>query len=126
MIQVGMNGLDPIIFMGQWKRVMGKPKFKARHRGKLYFFASQANAELFEISPQRFLPQIDGYCPLTYALRGKKVLAPADFPSVVGDKLYFHSKPYYAWICKFCPFILSWAESRYEHISAEFAFEEAA
>lgn len=113
--------MDPVVFLGQWKRVMGKPKYKARHRGKIYFFSSLENQQLFEISPERFLPQFDGFCPLTYALSKKKIIGSADFPNVIGDKLYFHSRPYYGWICKLLPFILSWAADRYEHISADIA-----
>lgn len=121
MNHIGLNGLDPVAFLGHFQRTLGRPQFKHRYRGKTYFFLSQMNLEIFQHSPERFLPQFDGLCPLTYALTGKLLNGLADYPNVVGDKLYFHSRPHYAWICKLFPFLLRKAAGRYDRIIAELA-----
>ena len=121
MNHIGFQGLDPVAFLGHFQRTLGRPQYKARYRGKTYFFLNQANLETFQISPERFLPQFEGLCPLTYALTGKWVSGLPDCPNVVGDKLYFHSKSYYGWICKIFPWLLKRAAGRYEHIDAQLA-----
>ncbi len=118
MTHIGLEGLDPVALIGHFKRSRGKASLKSRYRGKTYFFVNQANLEVFNLNPDRFLPQFDGHCAFHYALTGKLVAAELKNSNVVGDKLYFYAKPYYAAICKVCPWILAWAAARYAKIIA--------
>ena len=119
MTHIGLEGLDPVFLVGRLKRSMGQARLKIRYRGKTYFFANQGNLELFELSPDRFLPQFDGFCAFQYALTGKRVAGDFKNSNVVGNKLYFYAKPYYASICRACPWILHWAALRYAKIHEE-------
>ncbi|MBX3171332.1 MAG: YHS domain-containing protein [Candidatus Eremiobacteraeota bacterium] len=119
MNHIGLNGLDPVAFLGHLKKQMGSPKFKKRYGAKTYFFSSQRNLEIFEINPERFLPQLEGMCPVAYALGGKRHPGNPDFCNVVGDKLYCYSKPVYRTLGRVFPWLLNRASQRYHYISAE-------
>jgi len=116
MSNIALNGLDPVALMAHSQRLIGKPQFKIRHRAKIFVFATQHNLEVFRINPDRYSPQLDGLCPVTYALTGKQLKGDPNLASVVGDRLFFYSKPYHAWICRLIPWVLRRAVSRYEQI----------
>lgn len=114
----GLEGLDPVAFLGHFRKVQGKARYKSRHRGKTYFFTSQQNLDIFEIQPERFLPQIEGYCPFVYATTGKFAPGNPNYGQVVGDKLYLCSTSYFAVLCRHLPFVTRVAWTRYHKISA--------
>ncbi|MBN9414816.1 MAG: YHS domain-containing protein [Candidatus Eremiobacteraeota bacterium] len=118
MNHIGLNGLDPVAFLGHLKKQIGNPKFKKRYGAKTYFFSSQRNLEIFEINPERFLPQLEGMCPVAYALGGKRMPGDPDLAQVVGDKLYCYSKSSYRTLGRVFPWLVNRASKRYHYISA--------
>lgn len=119
--KLGLDGLDPVAFMGHFQRTLGKPAFRSKHRGQTYFFSNSTNQELFERNPDIFLPQLDGYCALTYAVSGSMVPASANHCKTINDKLYLFSNPVYAKICQMFPSLLEWAHQRYGRINVQLA-----
>ena len=116
---IGLDGLDLVVLLGQRKQVFGRPQFKAFKRGQTYFFSSKENLDLFLATPDRFLPQLDGHCAMTYALTGKMVLGLPSASNTVSGKFYFYANPIYAKICQFFPAILEYAEARFGKIETK-------
>lgn len=119
MNHIGFNGYDPVDFLGHFRKTMGKPQFKKRYRAKTYFFSNQHNLEIFELNPERFLPQLEGMCPVAYALGGKRQPGNPDLCTVVGDKLFCYSKSSYRTLGKVFPWLHRRASQRYHYIKAE-------
>lgn len=119
MNHIGMNGIDPVAFLGHLKKTMGNPKFKKRYGAKTYFFETQRNLEIFEINPERFLPQLEGMCPVAYALGGKRRPGDPDCCKVIGDKLYCFSRPAYKTLARVCPWLVGRASRRYHYIKVD-------
>lgn len=84
---VGFKGYDPVATFpeGGAKPTKGLTEFRVVHEGVTYFFASQANLELFEANPAKYEPTYGGYCawamfygdkvdikPELYTLRGNR------------------------------------------------------
>ncbi len=85
-----LGGTDLVSYFAAGKQpVAGKAQFAVTHDGKIYHFASQANADAFKKTPLAFLPQYAGKCAWAAA---QGYIAPGDpkYASVVGGKLYFN------------------------------------
>lgn len=116
MSHIGLNGLDPVALLGHFKQVLGKPKYRTRHRGKIYVFESRPNLETFQLQPERFCPQLDGLCPLSYLFSQKPMLGSADYPVRVDNQLFLCSRSSYVRLCSWFPWLVRRAITRYEHI----------
>lgn len=114
----GLEGLDPVAFLGHFQRVQGKARYKSRFRGKTYFFSSRRNQEIFEIRPERFLPQIDGFCPVVYGLSQRKVPGLVDQARIFGNHYYLFSQGAFATLASLFPAVTRLAQRRYHQINA--------
>ncbi len=85
-----LGGYDLVSFFSEENQpVVGSAQFTATHQGKLYHFATQANADVFKADPIAYLPQYGGHCAWA-AAQGS--IAPGDpkFATVVNKKLYLN------------------------------------
>lgn len=89
---LAIHGYDPVAYFTQNKPVLGKAVYSVKHGSGVYRFASEANKETFERSPERYLPQYGGYCAYGTALGAKFDGDPRLF-TIVGGKLYLNLNP---------------------------------
>jgi YHS domain-containing protein len=69
-----LGGHDPVGFYVENRAVRGEERFAETYRGVTYWFASEANREIFRQSPAAFEPVFGGWCAAGMA-EGKKVQA---------------------------------------------------
>lgn len=67
-----LRGKDPVSYFTQPAPVDGSRDIKAEHDGATYRFASEANRQLFLVSPGKYAPQYGGHCSngMAYAIGG--------------------------------------------------------
>ena len=59
---LALQGFDPVAYFTDRKPVEGNPRYRVKHEGAWYQFASQEHLELFEKEPHHYVPQFGGYC----------------------------------------------------------------
>jgi YHS domain-containing protein len=59
---VAIRGYDTIAYFKEGKPVKGTGQFAARWMGATWQFASAANRDEFQRSPEKYVPQFGGYC----------------------------------------------------------------
>jgi protein disulfide-isomerase len=61
---LGFDGYCPVSMRNQWKWVAGDPRWGVVHRGRTYWFASQAEQQMFWTDPDRYAPALSGMDPV--------------------------------------------------------------
>ncbi len=84
-----VSGYDVVAYFTDNKAVKGDRQFQTEYQGTQWLFASQQHQQLFEQSPERYIPQYGGYC--AYAMSSGFVVSsdPLAF-TVFEDKLYLN------------------------------------
>lgn len=59
---VALDGYDPVAYFTEDEATPGDPSISALYDGVTFYFASRDNRELFESSPELYLPQYGGWC----------------------------------------------------------------
>jgi YHS domain-containing protein len=57
-----LKGADVTAYFTQGRYVQGSPEFSSRYQGVDFRFASAQSKQLFDQSPDKFMPQYGGYC----------------------------------------------------------------
>lgn len=117
---IATDGYDLVSFFGEGSRpVVGSAQFTATHDGKLFRFATQANADAFKADPVVYLPRYGGHCAWAAA---QGYIAPGDpkFATVVDGKLYFNynAKVQADWLKDISGFIAK-ADRNWPNIASE-------
>jgi YHS domain-containing protein len=89
---VAIHGHDPVAYFVEGKPVMGKAEHSATVGTATYWFASEANLQLFKADPSKYEPQYGGYCAYGVAQGYKPDIDPTAF-RVVDGKLYLNLSP---------------------------------
>ena len=84
-----LDGYCPVCYISAGKAVKGTKEFSADHGGKTYYFVSQDALTAFKKSPDKFLPQYDGWCAYGMTF-GKKIPVDPTVFDVVDGKLYLN------------------------------------
>lgn len=84
-----LDGYCVVCYISAGKAVKGVEEFSADHDGKTYYFVSQDALDAFKKSPEKFLPQYDGWCAYGMTFGKKFPVDPTVF-SVVDGKLYLN------------------------------------
>jgi len=84
---VMLKGNDPVTYFVAGRPMPGHRDITARHRERTYRFASDENRRLFITSPERYVPQFDGFCAksMTYAI---PVPAEPEHFKIIDGRLY--------------------------------------
>ncbi len=84
-----IRGHDPVAYHLSQKPVRGDPKWSVHYNNASWYFASEANRDLFRADPERYAPQYGGYC--AYAMSGGRVV-PTDPQAwhIEAGKLYLN------------------------------------
>ncbi len=90
--KVAVNGFDPVAFFTDAKALNGSPFISTEDKGATYFFTSEEHKKLFIASPEKYAPQVGGFCAFGVALNK---LSPVDISTwqVRNGKLYLNLNP---------------------------------
>ena len=89
---VAIHGHDPVAYFVEGKAVMGKSEHSTTVSAATYWFASEANQQLFKADPAKYEPQYGGYCAYGVAQGVKPDIDPTAF-RIVDGKLYLNLSP---------------------------------
>ncbi|VAW17172.1 hypothetical protein MNBD_ALPHA12-2206 [hydrothermal vent metagenome] len=64
---VAMSGYDPVSYFTEKAPLKGKPEFELFWNGVPWYFASEANMEVFYKNPQIYAPQFGGFGTMSLA-----------------------------------------------------------
>jgi YHS domain-containing protein len=84
-----IGGYDPVAYFTDGKPVAGKPELVATAHGARWLFASAEHRARFLQSPERYLPQYDGYCAYGVS-RGYLVKVDPQAFTLRDNKLYLN------------------------------------
>ena len=84
-----IRGYDPVAYHTQHKPVEGKAAHQWQWQDATWYFASQANLDLFRADPERYAPQYGGYCAYAVA-KGSTAKTVPDAWKIVDGKLYLN------------------------------------
>lgn len=85
-------GYDPVAYFTQSRPVKGQPDIAYAWNGTTWHFASAANRDLFQQSPEKYAPQFGGWCAYGWAQGYPAKIEPEAW-SIVDDKLYLNYDP---------------------------------
>ncbi len=89
-----LDGFCPIALKKNVSWIKGSPEFAVKHRGRVYYFSSQAAKQEFLASPDASSPILSGYDPMLFLNEGKLVEGSTKFgllEQVSGSILLFTS-----------------------------------
>lgn len=83
---VVLHGYDPVAYFTGNAAMKGDAKYKATYQGGTYYFASDANRNLFKKDPAKYAPQYGGYCAVAVSMGQLEDADPKMF-TIHNDKL---------------------------------------
>jgi len=86
--KVANGGYDLVAYFTDNAAVKGISDYTADYHGIKYQFASADHQQLFQASPEKYLPVCDGYCAWGVAEKGKKVPVNPMTYKIIDGKLY--------------------------------------
>jgi YHS domain-containing protein len=89
---IALGGFDVVAFHRDEVK-KGKPEYTFIHDGVRWWFSSQANLDVFQESPDRYLPAYGGYCAYGLSLGYKAPTVPYAY-SLRNGRLYFNFSKY--------------------------------
>ena len=87
---IAVGGFDTVAFFTDKKPVNGDPGISSTYQDATYIFATKEHKELFDASPDKYVPQCGGFCAFGVSV---KALFPVDIVNtwqVREGKLYFN------------------------------------
>jgi len=87
-----LQGYDPVAYFEVGKPVKGDPKFRTRHGGAIYEFASKDHQRKFEADPDRYTPQYGGYCGYAASIDKLSPVSPEWFQVIDGRLILQHNE----------------------------------
>jgi YHS domain-containing protein len=92
--KVAIGGYDVVSYFNASKPVKGNSSINASNNGITYYFSTNENRDAFLKSPEKYLPQYDGYCALAVGAQNKKVsINPEEFKITDGKLYLFFNGP---------------------------------
>ena len=86
---LALLGYDPVAYFTDGRPVLGSSKFKLRHEGAEFRFASAAHRDSFKANPRRFAPAYGGFCAYGTSRGYKAKIEPGAF-TIVEGRLYLN------------------------------------
>ena len=87
--ETAMSGYDVVSYFTKNKAEKGNSQYTYQHKGKTYQFSSAKHRDTFAISPEKYLPQYDGFCAYGVTF-GEKLKASLEAWKIVNGKLYLN------------------------------------
>ncbi|HWB26928.1 MAG TPA: YHS domain-containing (seleno)protein [Chitinophagaceae bacterium] len=86
---IAVHGYDVVAYFTKSQPVKGDSKFALKWNNATWYFASQADLDLFKASPAKYAPQYGGYC--AYGLsQGHKASTKPEAWTIINGKLYLN------------------------------------
>lgn len=85
----GVQGYDLVSYQTGKRPLKGNGHFTSNHDGVTYLFINEANKNIFDASPEKYLPAYGGYCAYGVSV-GKKFIGDPEVWRVVDGKLYLN------------------------------------
>jgi YHS domain-containing protein len=86
---LALQGYDPVAYFTGGEPQKGSRKFKIKHDGVTYYFASAEHLQKFKADPKAYLPQFGGFCAMGTA-NGHKFEGDPNVWRIVDTKLYLN------------------------------------
>ncbi len=86
--KVAIGGYDVVAYFIPGKATKGNPEIKSTYKDVIYYFSSASNRDAFATTPEKYLPQYDGWCALAVGQQKKKVNINPETFKVTDGKLY--------------------------------------
>lgn len=86
-VPLAVHGMDTVVLSNLNAVAHGDAVHTVVNDGVAYYFASKKSAELFEATPEKYMPQYGGFCAYAVAL-GKKFDGDPRFADIVDGKLF--------------------------------------
>lgn len=93
--KVANNGYDVVNYFTANSSARGSNEFSTVHKGATYYFISNEHLVQFMASPEKFLPQFDGFCAFAVAQMNQKVPVDPKTFRVDDGKLYLFFNDFY-------------------------------
>lgn len=90
---VGLEGYCPVTLVEKNVWVEGRPQWGARHRGRTYLFAGQAEQQAFLSAPDRYAPALSGDDPVLALDAGRQVPGQRRYGVTYQSRIYLFSSP---------------------------------
>jgi hypothetical protein len=84
-----LRGYDVVSYFTKGEPVKGVDSFGVKWNNTTWLFSSMKNLEIFNESPEKYIPQYGGYCAYGTA-EGHKAPTQPDAWAIVNGKLYFN------------------------------------
>lgn len=84
---VALSGFDPVAYFTEGRAVPGAAGQALRWRGAVWYFASAANRNAFEMNPAAYAPQFGGHCAVSMA-EGRAAAGDPRIFVILDGKLY--------------------------------------
>lgn len=84
---LGMHGIDPVSMFDSESPAIGDAVYASSHDGVDYYFVSEEAKEVFQASPEAYLPQFGGFCAFGVFV-GKKLDGDVRYADIVDGNLY--------------------------------------
>ncbi len=86
---IAISGYDAVAYFTEEKPVKGSKTYSVTYKDALFLFSSAENRDVFQASPDKYLPQYGGYCAYGTASGYKAPSDPSAF-TLDGGKLYLN------------------------------------
>jgi len=91
---LAIGGYDVVSYFSG-KAQKGVMSYSATHKGVTYYFVDKTNRNTFKKSPEKYLPQFDGYCAWGVAEKETKFPINPETFDIIDGKLYlFFNGPF--------------------------------
>lgn len=85
---LAIQGYDPVAYFTQNKALKGQAANAFTYKNVTYRFATAANRDAFQKSPEKFEPQYGGWCAYAMGANGEKVEIDPETFKIVDGKLF--------------------------------------
>lgn len=88
---VFIDGYDLVAYFDEGPK-RGSEKFTTEYRRVKFYFSSKKNLEIFQLSPEKYIPKYGGYCAYAMGIDGSKVkIDPLTYKIIEGQLYLFYN-----------------------------------
>ncbi len=85
---IAIQGYDPVAYFTQHKAIKGNKNIALYIDGVTYYFATEADKNIFKQSPGKYEPEYGGWCAYAMGTKGEKVSINPETFKLIDNKLY--------------------------------------
>ncbi len=89
---VALGGYDPVAYFTMDDAVPGSDQYTVESHGTVWYFVSQAHADLFAEMPEKYMPRYGGFCALGVS-KGQQMKPDVTAWEIHDEQLYLYFNP---------------------------------